>query len=181
MGFTSDAAKDAMVSARSSITAAALLLTLTCSASFASEINDPTVGQCTTNNCSSIEVIGQVFSSTINGAVRAKPFVMQAFAGPNECLRFETNYQAQDLELTVVAPDGTVYRDDDSSSLCSVCSLVKFVTRADRRGWYTVHVSHWSGSPVDAEFRLYYGRYNPTNPNCANGTIPAARNLAKGR
>ena len=163
------------------VAVAALLLATAGSPSFASEINDPTVGSCTAANCSSIEVIGQVFRSTVNNNVRAKPFVMQAFAGPNECLRFETVYQAQDLELTVVTPDGTVYRDDDSSPLCSVCSLVKLVTPTTQRGWYTVHVSHYGGSPVDAEFRLLYGRYTATNPNCSNGTAPALMSVRKAR
>ena len=161
--------------------ALAALVVASGAAASASEINDPTVGSCTTNNCSSIEVIGQVFRSTVNGVVRAKPFVVQAFGGPNECLRFETNYQAQDLELTVVTPDGTVYRDDDGSSLCAVCSLVKLVTPPTQRGWYTVHVSHYGGAPVDAEFRLFYGRYTAANPNCSNSTAPALRSLQKGR
>lgn len=153
------------------------------SASFASEITDPTVGSCTTTNCSSVEVLGQVFKSTNpnNGSVRSKPFVVQAFAGPSECLRFETIYQLQDLELTVVAPDGTVYRDDDSSPLCSVCALVKLVTSSSTRGWYTVHVSHFAGNPVDADFRLLYGRYTAGNPNCSSSTTPAMRSLQKSR
>jgi hypothetical protein len=159
--------------------AAAFLLAAAGGPVAASEINDPTVGSCTTNNCSSIEATGQVFRSTLNSAQRAKPFVVQLFAGPNECFRVETVFQAQDLELTVVTPSGTVFRDDDSSPLCSVCSLVKFVTPSNQRGWYTVHVSHFGGAPVDAEFRLLYGRYTSGNPNCANPTQPALRSSAK--
>lgn len=145
----------------------------------ASEVNDPTVGTCTGANCSSIQVDGQVFRSTFNGQVRARPFTIQAFAGPNECLRFETNFQASDLEMTVVSPDGTVHRDDDGSGLCPVCSLIKFVTDPGSRGWYTVHVSHFAGDPVDAQFRFLYGRYTQGNANCAGATPPALTSTSR--
>lgn len=157
----------------------ALSVAVTGGAVNASEVNDPIVSSCTGINCNSIDVTGQVMRSNLNGNWRARPYNIQLFAGPNECFRVETIFQAQDLELTVITPDGTVYRDDDGSSLCSVCSLVKFVTPASQRGWYTVHVSHWAGAAVDAEFRLLYGRYNSTNPNCSGPTSPAMRSSMK--
>lgn len=103
----------------------------------------------------------------------SQPWTAELYAGAGQCLRLFVTSTAFDSELTVVAPNGTVYRDDDSGG--SLRPLVK-VASAPIRGWYTVQVASYSGAPTNANFTLLYGTYTAGNPNCANGTTPVFSN-----
>lgn len=99
----------------------------------------------------------------------SQPWTAELYAGAGQCLRLFVTSTTFDSELTVVAPNGTVYRDDDGGGLLR--PLVK-VASAPVRGWYTVQVAAYSGAPMNANFTLLYGTYTAGNPNCTNGTTP---------
>jgi hypothetical protein len=150
------------------IPAAAILFGLPTAGS-ATEVFDPTLSTCTGDDCSSLLIGGTVTNPGGNN----HPWVIETFAAVGECLRLRVLAEAADLEMTVTAPNGTVFRNDDGGlAPCPLCSLVKFV--APNRGWYTVQLSHFGGTPTYSDLLLAYGRYNGSNPNCAAPTPPAA-------
>jgi hypothetical protein len=77
------------------------------------------------------------------------------------------------MELVVIAPNGSVYRNDDRNGALDRRPLVK-IGGAPNNGWYTVHVSQWAGAATETNIVLLYGRYNAGNPNCAGPTAPAS-------
>lgn len=93
------------------------------------------------------------------------PFTIQVYSAGGECLRLDVTSQPSDLEMVVVSPNGTVWRNDDFNGLLPVVRALTTVN-----GWYTVHISHFSGSTGAGVFVLRYGRYNSGNPNCSNPT-----------
>lgn len=147
---------------------AVALLALPAVAEAGARLFDNSVSTCTTNDCSS-----QVFGGTVtNPASNNDPWVIQVFAAAGECLRLRVLEQAVDLETTVVAPNGSVFRNDDGGlAPCTLCSLVKFA--APNRGWYTVQVNHFGGTASYSDLQIAYGRYSAGNPNCAAPTPPA--------
>ena len=149
----------------------AATLLLVASGAFAqSLIFDDSVSSCTTDNCSSLTLPGTVLSF---GDISAGNFVINTFAASNECLRLDVSSQGADLEMIVIAPDGTVYRNDDSGdSSCPLCPTVK-INPTPNNGWYTVHLAHFVGAAVDANFTLLYGRYTLNNSNCSGSTSPS--------
>lgn len=147
----------------------ALLLTPGLSAA-QSNIFDDTVSTCTGINCSSLRIPGTVLSF----GPSAGNFDINVFAGANECVRLDVISQGTDLEMVVVAPNGTLFRNDDRSG-GDLRPLIK-MTPTSNNGWYTVHLAHFNGSAVNANFVLLYGRYNRGNPNCAS---PTAGQLAR--
>lgn len=157
----------ATLAATAALSAAAFMLGLGGPVA-ASEIYDPSVSTCTGPDCSSVLLNGTV----TNSAGNSHPWVTEAYARAGECLRLATKSQAADLEMTVVAPNGDVFRNDDSGGAgCVLCSLVKLVGR--NTGWYTVQLSHEAGIATHADFQLAYGRYSGANPNCAPPTPPS--------
>jgi len=154
---------------RKALTAVAATLLLATSAS-ATPIFDPSTSTCTDRNCSAVE-----FGGTVPGFLNAAmPWVIQVFATDRECLRIEVTSQEVDLEMRVVAPDGskTWVNDDSTLAPCPLCPLVT-VNPTRQNGWYTVHVGEFGGSSVQANFTLAYGRYNRNNPNCTTHVAPA--------
>ena len=99
----------------------------------------------------------------------SQPWTAELYSRAGQCLRLFVTSTTFDSELTVVAPNGNVYRDDDSGG--SLRPLVK-VAYAPVTGWYTVQLASYSGAPTNANFTLLYGTYTAGNPNCANGTTP---------
>ena len=149
--------------ALSTLSASALLAP----AANATNLFDPTVSSTTTLDGSSLELDGTLNDTNGN----AQPWTAELYAGVGECLRLFVTTTAFDAKLTVIAPNGTVFRDDDSGG--SLRPLVR-VASAPVQGWYTVQVAHYAGAPQNANFTLLYGRYTAGNPNCAVATTPMA-------
>jgi len=116
----------------------------------------------------SIELDGTITDSNGN----ALPWVAELYARAGECVRFFITSTFFDAELTVVSPNGTVFRDDDSGG--SLRPLVE-IGSAPATGWYTVQVATFNGLPTLNNFALKYGRYPFGNPNCANPSLPFSR------
>jgi hypothetical protein len=93
-------------------------------------------------------------TSTMRGTVETNafanrdPFVLQVFSGAGECLRLAVTSQGTDLEMTLVAPGGRVWQDDDSNG--ALRPRIFAVTNI--RGWHTLNLSHFSGASVNADF-----------------------------
>lgn len=128
---------------------------------------DPTVSTTNVADGSSVLIYGTVFA---NGG-SAMPWTDQIFARAGECLRVFVPTTTFDSELVVIAPSGTVWRNDDGGG--SLRPLVK-INGAPNTGWYTVRVAHFAGSGIVNDFGLYYGRYNYNNANCSGATVPMA-------
>lgn len=130
---------------------------------------DP-VNTCTGINCTNATYRG-TFEVLIGGQ---QPFVAQIFAMPSECVRIEVTEQQTNLEMVLISPSGTIWRDDDSGQ--GFEPLIKAATAGGPDGWYTLQVSHFGGNaPFGSyDFTLRYGRYNSGNPNCAGPTTPQA-------
>ena len=136
----------------------------------AQSIFDDSVSTCTTDNCSSLRIPGSVFA--IGGS--AGVFTIDAFAAPGECVRFDLaapSHPSPDMELVVVAPNGTVFRNDDRSGVADRRPLVK-IASAPNNGWYTVHVAQFAGAATETNILLLYGRYPRGNANCGGATGP---------
>jgi len=105
-------------------------------------------------------------------AGEADPFTTQVWATDGICLRLDmvgSNEDNQDAEMVLVAPDGTVYRDDDRPN-GSRLPLIE-VPSTPIRGWYTLQVYRFDGRLAPGDHRLFtlqYGLYNAGNPNCAD-------------
>lgn len=129
---------------------------------------------CTTDNCDALEVRGHYSAITTGASTGGQgpvPWVQKYAVGANECVRIQVLNQSEDLEMVVIAPGGTIYRNDDKgSSPCPLCSLVKIAST--NPGYYVVQLSQFAGTPVVGTLRVSFGRYNPGNPNCASPTTP---------
>ncbi|MDC8760600.1 hypothetical protein [Janthinobacterium fluminis] len=125
-------------------------------------------------NCASTTIQANVTtSSTVPGGA-VEPFIIQVLAGGAYCTRLDVLAQNADMEIVVVSPNGTVWRNDDRPG--SLRPLV--VVPAGIQGWYAVHISPYNGftgSPgVHYTASLAYGRYTPAgNANCLNPTPPS--------
>jgi hypothetical protein len=140
----------------------------------------PSVEKCKQIGCNDSALI----TGRINGfGTLSNPWVGLFAAGDPaehrpECLRVEVEQSNADLAITVIAPDGAVFTDDDSGS-CSRCPLV-VIDGIVQNAAFTVVVNSFSGSPIEENFVLRVGRYRPAgNPNCANPTPFAERTLAE--
>jgi hypothetical protein len=146
-----------------------LTLSVTLKSAWAgSQFFDP-INTCTTLTCQSSTFRGTY--ENINGL--QQPFIAQLFAQPNECVRIEVTSQQTDLEMVLVSPDGTFWRDDNGGE--GQEPLIKAVTAGEPDGWYTLQISHFAanGPSGGSDFTFRYGRYNPDNPNCSGATTPA--------
>jgi len=133
----------------------------------ATNLFDPTVSATTVLDGDSVRLDGTINDTNGN----SQPWTAELYAASGECLRLFVTSTAFDGKLTVTAPDGQVFRDDDSGGLLR--PLVK-IANTPVRGWYTVQVAEWTGAPTNANFTLLYGRYTAGNPNCAGGTVPVS-------
>ena len=129
----------------------------------ATEIFDPSFASCTGINCSSI-VIGGVVNAFANSP---KPWTAEIRATSGRCLRLDVTTQQADLEIVAVAPNGNVYRNDDTNGLMPVVKINNTAT-----GFYTVQIAQYAGSVTEGTFQLAFGVYNLNNPNCAPATSP---------
>lgn len=135
----------------------------------ASLIWDTGVDTCTALNCGAILMGGTVLNA-VNASTARWDIAVYAAAG--ECLRLDETAMfgaGADDEMVVVAPNGTVYRNDDFGSLRPRV----VVNPTPSSGWYYVSIARFTGAAApehDIHFR--YGRYvrSTTNPNCASPT-----------
>ena len=123
-------------------------------------------------NCSSLRYSGTLLNS--GGGVFARPWIANFAGNTGQCLRFDLlspsgTTSSEDLEIVVVAPNGTVFRNDDRNGASDRRPLVK-IDPVPTNGWYTVHVAQFSGAPSNLNFVLLHGVYNSGNPNCSSPT-----------
>jgi hypothetical protein len=127
---------------------------------------------CTTLNCGTLSLPG-----ILNGHPTVPPSATQwvgQFSGQAaSCLRFQvvSASQSHDLAMSVVAPDGIVFTNNNGGvAPCTTCP--KVVIAAAKNGYYTVIVAHAaSGAGTETTFSLRAGLYNTANaPNCTGPT-----------
>jgi hypothetical protein len=136
----------------------------------AQSIFDDSVSTCTGINCSSLRLPATVFAF----GPSAGTFTIDAFAAAGQCVRFDViSPSAPDMELVVVAPNGSVFRNDDRNGALDRRPLVK-IGSAPNNGWYTVHVAQFAGAATETNIVLMYGTYPAGNPNCGTPTGPLA-------
>ena len=133
----------------------------------ATNMFDSSVSAATKLDASSVSINGTLHDTNGN----TQPWTTQVYAQPGECMRLFVTTTSFDAKMEVIAPNGEVFRDDDSGG--SLRPLVE-IASAPNFGWYTVQVAHFNGVPQSADFTMKYGRYNNGNPNCAQPTIPEA-------
>ena len=127
---------------------------------------DPTISTGTALDNHAVTINGTLHDTNGN----TQPWTTQVYGRTGECMRLFVTSTNFDAKLVVIAPDGEVFRDDDSGG--SLRPLVR-IQSAPLFGWYTVQVAHFNGVPqTGIDFTLKYGRYNNGNPNCAVGTAP---------
>lgn len=141
-------------------------------ASAGARVFDNSLSSCGSSNCSSLTIPGTVTNPSSNN----DPFEIQFFAGTGECVRIEviSSLSGADLETVVRAPNGNIYRSDDGSGGGVFANPLVKIASAPNKGWYSVSINSWNGSPVYADFVLTYGRYTARNINCSGGTTPFA-------
>ena len=114
-------------------------------------------------------------NATISGTTfgfgpSAMPWTAEIFATPGQCLRLAVLSQSTDLEATVVAPNGTVFRDDDSGP--GTQPLVK-INSTPNNGWYTVSINNFAGAAVSSNFSLQIQRLALNSASCLPATAPS--------
>jgi hypothetical protein len=138
----------------------------------AAELSTP-LQSCTTPDCGATLLLGRLNKSDrcCGFSNLPLPWVVQLFAGKQECLRLRVTSQKANSELVAIAPGTRHAWRNDSSALtpCPTCPLLKIHTGNDA-GWFLVQVNPSRGVPGDAEFTLSYARYAADNPNCAQPT-----------
>jgi len=131
----------------------------------ATNMFDSTVSSATKLNANAVTINGSLHGNGFD----AQPWTTQVYAQAGECVRLFVTSSSFDAEMVVIAPDGEVFRDDDSGG--SLRPLVE-IASAPSFGWYTVQIAQFAGAASNGDFTLKYGRYTAGNPNCANPTTP---------
>lgn len=136
---------------------------------------------CTKVNCQAVAVAGQV--NGLESGV-SNPWV-GTFLGKRgtppdgRCIRFDVHSATADLEMTVVAPDGQLFTNDDKGgSTCPSCPRVVVATVNDD-GFYTVVINHWAGTSIEAGFNLRVRSYPAGNINCNGPTPPSLTGMSR--
>lgn len=136
----------------------------------ASLVYDPSIKDCKKLNCSSVTLGGTVLNSAGLSSAR---WEIAVFANTNECLRLDETAMfgtGSDDEMVVVAPNGTVYRNDDFGGTTRPRVVIM---PTPSRGWYYVTIARFNGAPdPEHDITFKFARYlnNPANPNCASPT-----------
>jgi hypothetical protein len=138
---------------------------------------DPTLKNCTQQNCGAVFFNGISQKNAFGDSI---PFTVQVFANAGECLRLEVAAESADMKAVVVSPSGTIWRNDDFYGLRPLVTAL-----ADVKGYYTVHINYWNGNQPTSTpqlFTLAYGRYVSGTPtNCPSTTTPfLAEETSKG-
>src|SRR5690348_59180 len=87
--------------------------------SYATEIFDTSFSSCTGINCSSV-LLGGVVNAFAN---TPKAWTAEIRATAGRCLRLDVTQQQADLEIVAVAPNGSIYRNDDTNGLLPVVKI----------------------------------------------------------
>lgn len=121
-------------------------------------------------------LLGSTTSATISGTTfgfgpSAMPWTAEVYSPAGGCLRVAVTSQGTDLKATVVAPNGTVYRDDDSGG--SNRPLVR-INGTPNNGWYTVSINNWNGAAVSQNFTVTLQRLGLNGAGCLPATGPTA-------
>ncbi len=134
---------------------------------------EPPAQTCTTINCGATAVRGQTWQIAGLGFGSGHPWTAQVFGAAGKCLRFDVTSQiGADLAMTVVAPDGQTFTNNDGGSGgCSTCPRV-VVGQIPATGWYTVNVAEKAAALGNNRFIIRLGQYaaDVGNPNCASPT-----------
>jgi len=99
---------------------------------------------CSMLNCDATILHANITSSLSNPGGSIEPFVLQLHSSPQFCLRLDVIKQETaaggpaDLEMVLVGPDETVWRNNDRGPGDTRPLIV--VPRG-AQGWYTVHIS----------------------------------------
>lgn len=145
-------------------------------------IYDRGVDSCNVLNCGAVFISGQSQRNNFGDSI---PFTAEIYADANECLRLEVNYlvtkvpaPAADMQIVLVSPTGSIWRNDDSNYTRPIVTA-----RTDVKGHYTVHVNQSKGLPPMNSvqtFGLSYGRYIIGTPvNCPNPVVATFAALTK--
>lgn len=123
---------------------------------------------CTTVNCQA-----PVYNGRIAGfGANSNSSVIQFHVEPGACARFHVTNASADLEMVVVAPNGTFFRNDDGGG--GVNPLVVIGDTSTQRGIYTMVLQHFAGTSIAGGYVLKASQYAAGNVNCAAPTTPAA-------
>ena len=142
-------------------------------ATFGSAGADPlilTPQTCTVLNCGAVTLPGRINPHPASPAF-ANSWVGQFSGAASHCMRFQVVSESRDLTMTVVAPNGTTFRNDNGGvAACTACP--KVVVAAAANGFYTVVVANKNAVTAEANFGLRVGLYDTgiNNPNCASPT-----------
>ncbi|MCI0467047.1 MAG: hypothetical protein L0Y57_08590 [Beijerinckiaceae bacterium] len=125
---------------------------------------------CTTLNCDSLLLPGRTNPhETTVPAASGVGWVAQVAGISGNCLRLHVTGQSADLAMSVVAPNGVVFTNDNGGvASCPACPRV--VVAASRTGVYTLVLNNPAGAATQHTFTLRAGLYNAGNPNCAAPT-----------
>ncbi len=168
-----------VMSHKYALPAAAVALLLSSPLASAGSVIWTAPNSCTTLNCGATLLHANITSSLSNPGGSVEPFIIQVHSSPQYCLRLDVVGQTTaaggpaDLEMVLVSPDGSVWRNDNRSASDQRPLIV--VPRPPSQGWYTVHISLARGVavPPGSHFNadLAYSRYtSPTNPKCRPAT-----------
>jgi hypothetical protein len=151
------------------LTGILVLVGLASQARAQSLIFDPSLKNCTLQNCGATFVNGISLKTAFGDSV---PFTVQVFANVGDCLRLEVTSESADMKTVVVSPSGTTWINDDFYGLRPLVTA-----RADVKGYYTVHINYWNGNQSTNTLQLFtlaYGRYVAGTPtNCPAPAIPS--------
>lgn len=105
------------------------------------------------------------------------PFTTLLNIGPNVCVRIEASKNYSDLEAVLIAPDGTVWLDDNGSAITDgngtdmKLPLLKVITPVG--GQYVLQISQTDAKKdVPSSFMWSYGVYIVSSLNCAGPSQP---------
>lgn len=123
---------------------------------------------CTTDLCSALTVQTTLNNLTLGATDYAGEWAEKFWSPGGTCMRIEVTWaNGADVEMNVVAPSGTHYRDDDSGA----GDLPRVEIPTTQPGYYTVVVHSYNGSgTVATDMAIQYANYNSGNMNCANPT-----------
>jgi hypothetical protein len=132
---------------------------------------------CTTVNCNAVNINGISQRNSFGDSI---PFTVSLFADVNQCIRLDVTSQSADMEIVLVSPSGSIWRNDDFNGTRPLITA-----RGDVKGYYTVQVNFFNGAQAVNSVQLFslaYGLYIPGTPvNCPSPAGPtlATQQIAK--